>query len=73
MRVPEITMWYQFVNIDKSLTIRVEKQQMTDISNEELSNKIISEFEYALGVTPTVEIVNKIERVLTKAICVVKQ
>lgn len=73
MRVPEITMWYQFVNVDKSLTIRVEKQPTTEISDEELSNKIISEFEYALGVTPTVEIVDKIERVLTKAIRVVKQ
>lgn len=73
MRVPEITMWYQFVNIDRSLTIRVEKQNTAEISDEELCNKIVSEFEYALGVTPTVEIVEKIERVLTKAIRVFKK
>lgn len=72
MKVEEVGLWYHFVVKSDGLLIRVEKNLNSNISEKELMEKVIKEIEMNCGTIPMVEVVDKVPRVLTKAIRVIQ-
>lgn len=73
MKVEEVGLWYHFIVKSDGLTIRVEKNYGTDVSDDELKEKVVKVIKEGTGTIPMVEVVDKIPRVFTKAVRVIQE
>lgn len=72
MKVGEISLWYLLSVEDDNLYIKVERMGESNLTDEEVIEKIQYEISTVCNIVPVVEVVEEIPRVLTKAVRVAK-
>lgn len=73
MEVAEIGLWYKLLVENNQLNIIVEPDLKCNSSEAEIMDKVKAAVEKMCNITPKVYVVEKVPRVLTKAIRVIKE